>query len=101
MFDKDGHMVVETSEEPEAPEIPEDTGEIVNENGTLYYYVNGVKQLNLGLIEIVDNGQKCYIYVRTAGQLAVGEYKVWLDNGIVPYASVQMFDKNGHMIVTE
>ena len=104
-FDSNGRMLnvpqyaPELPELPETPEFPEDTGEIVNENGTLYYYVDGVKQLNLGLIEIVDNGQKCYIYVRTAGQLAVGEYKVWLDNGIVPYASVQMFDKDGHMVL--
>ena len=88
-------MVVGTSEEPETPE---DTGTIVNENGTLYYYVDGVKQLNLGLIEIVDKGVKCYIYVRTAGQLAVGEYTVWLNNGIVPYASAQTFDANGYLI---
>lgn len=80
------------------------TGEkngIVNENGTLYYYVNGVKQVNLGLIEIEDNGEKCYIYVRTAGQLAVGTYKVWINNGIVPYAFAQVFDENGHMVVSQ
>ena len=81
--------------------IPEVKDGIVNENGTLYYYVDGVKQVNLGLIEIEDNGEKCYIYVRTAGQLAVGEYKVWINNGIVPYASAQTFAENGHMVVSE
>ena len=74
---------------------------IVNENGTLYYYVNGEKQVNLGLIPIEVDGVKRYIYVRTAGQLAVGDYKVWVNNDIVPYASLQKFDENGYMIVTE
>ena len=61
--------------------------------------VDGMKQVNLGLIEIEVDGAKKYIYVRTSGQLAVGEYKVWLNNNIVPYASVQRFDENGFMIV--
>ena len=90
-FGSDGKMI--------NPPVKEDKNGIVNENGTLYYYVNGEKQLNLGLIEIEDKGEKRYIYVRTSGQLAVGEYKVWINNGIVPYASLQTFDtQTGYMI---
>ena len=93
-FDANGRMLNVPENKPDEPEL---TNGIVNENGTLYYYIDGVKQLNLGLIEIEDNGERFYIYVRTAGQLAVGEYKVWLDNGIVPYASVQDFGTDGKM----
>ncbi len=87
-FDENGFMITKSDE----------VNGIVDENGTLYYYVDGVKQVNLGLIEIEVNGEKQYIYIRTAGQLAVGEYTVWLNHGIVPYASVQTFDGNGYMI---
>ncbi len=90
-FDENGYMVTGLPE-------PETFTGIRNENGTLYYYVDNVKQLNLGLIKIDVNGESKFIYVRTAGQLAVGEYTVWLDNGIVPYASAQKFDENGYML---
>ncbi len=97
-FDANGRMlnVPEVKPEPD-PDVPTVKNGIVNENGTLYYYIDDVKQLNLGLIEIEDNGEKCFIYVRTAGQLAVGKYKVWLDNGYVPYASEQDFGTDGKM----
>lgn len=72
---------------------------IVNENGTLYYYIDNVMQVNLGLVLIEVDGVEKYIYVRTAGQLAVGEYTVWLNHDIVPYASVQTFDANGFMVI--
>ncbi len=88
-FDENGYMVVENTT----------LNGIVKENGTLYYYVDGIKQVNLGLIEIEEDGVKHYIYVRTLGQLAVGEYTVWVNNGIVPYGSVQTFDENGYMII--
>ena len=72
---------------------------IINENGTLYYYIDNVMQVNLGLILIEVDGVEKYIYIRTAGQLAVGEYTVWYNHYIVPYASVQTFDENGYMII--
>ena len=82
-FDENGYMILNG---------------IINENGTLYYYVEGTKQVNLGLIEIEVEGINHYIYIRTSGQLAVGEYTVWLNNGIVPYASVQIFNEYGYML---
>ena len=71
---------------------------IVNENGTLYYYVDGVKQTNLGMIKIEVNGETKYIYVRSAGQLAVGPYYVYNGNGIVSNWTTHQFDENGYWI---
>ena len=96
-FDANGRMLNVPEVKPDEPEAPEIKNGIVNENGTLYYYVDGEKQVNLGLIQIVDNGEPCYIYVRTAGQLAIGKYKVWINNDIVPYASEQDFGTDGKM----
>ena len=86
-FDENGYWVVEESKNG-----------IVNENGTLYYYVDGVKQTNLGMIEIEVNGETKYIYVRSAGQLAVGSYYVYNGNGIVSNWTTQQFDENGYWI---
>ena len=71
---------------------------IVNENGTLYYYVDGVKQTNLGMIEIEVNGETKYIYIRSAGQLAVGAYYIYNGNGIVNNWTTQHFDENGYWL---
>ena len=74
---------------------------IINENGTLYYYVDGVKQTDLGMIKIEVNGETKYIYVRSAGQLAVGSYYVYNGNGIVSNWTIQQFDENGYWFVEE
>ncbi len=67
---------------------------IIEENGNLYYYVNGNKQQCLGLIEIDG---KLY-YVRTAGEL-VRNREYWItnvnDTGVV--ARNYYFDNNGVM----
>lgn len=62
-FDENGFMV-----EPETT----DKNGVFAENGGLYYYVDGKLAYNLGLIAY-ENG---YIYVRSNGKLAVGEYYV-------------------------
>ncbi len=70
------------------------TNGIIEENGNLYYYVNGVKQKCLGLIEL--DGK--YYYVRTAGELVRGR-EYWItnvnDTGVV--AQNYYFDSNGVM----
>ncbi len=67
---------------------------IIEENGNLYYYVNGNKQQCLGLIEI--DGK--FYYVRTAGELVRGR-EYWItnvnDTGVV--ARNYYFDNNGVM----
>ena len=52
---------------------------IVEENGKLYYYEDGIKQIGTGLIEI-ETGK--YIYVKTNGELATGLYWPTNTNGI-------------------
>ncbi|MBE6620201.1 MAG: hypothetical protein E7625_02400 [Ruminococcaceae bacterium] len=48
---------------------------IVADGGNFYYYVNGKKQIGLGVVELIDEeGETFYIYVRSNGQLATGKY---------------------------
>lgn len=89
-FDENGYLIIDGKKNG-----------IVNEDGTLYYYVDGVKQAGLGMIEIEVSGEKKYIYIRTAGELAVGEYRVYYGNGIVPDYTMQNFDENGFFIPKE
>ena len=69
---------------------------IVNENGVLYYYVSNQIQYNAGLME-VDGG---WIYVRSDGSLATGEYWITNTNGMME-AGHYVFDENGYMIISE
>jgi hypothetical protein len=81
-------------EEPDTPSIPEAEGQIVNENGTLYYYLNGYRNY-AGLI--YKNGN--YYYVRSSGQLAVNTtYWVTKTNDLLKAANYS-FDEEGKMIV--
>lgn len=48
---------------------------IVDIDGTLYYYQNGIKQSGAGVVKLTDeNGETFYIYVKSNGQLATGVY---------------------------
>lgn len=48
---------------------------IVEENGTLYYYEKNHVQYGAGVVELTDaEGKTFYIYVRSNGELATGEY---------------------------
>ncbi len=80
IFDETGAMVM--------------TNGIVEENGNLYYYVNGVKQQCLGLIELEGK----FYYIRTAGELVRGR-EYWItnvnDTGVV--ARNYHFDNDGVM----
>ena len=68
-FDENGYII-----------ISDVSDGIVNENGVLYYYLNGKKQFGLGLVELEDGR---YIYVRTGGELAVGSYWITNHNGLL------------------
>ena len=63
-FDENGHMI--------NPEFVTKNG-IFEENGALYYYEKGELAYGKGFVELA-NGDK--IYVRSNGQLAVGEYYI-------------------------
>ncbi len=66
---------------------PEAENGIVNENGTLYYYVDGVKQ-DIGLFEYEGN----YYYSRTGGALVKDcTYFISRTNGLLP-AGTYTFD---------
>ena len=85
-FDEDGKMI--------DPEIKEEgKNGIVAEDGTLYYYVDGVRTY-AGLIEIDGD----YYYVKTSGEVVHGR-KYWISktNGIVKEGSYE-FASDGKMI---
>jgi hypothetical protein len=96
-FDAEGKMInppIELPGDSTEPSIPEATGTIVNEGGTLYYYENGVRKY-AGLIYLDGN----YYYVRSNGQLAVSTtYWVTKHNDLLPAANYT-FDAEGKMIV--
>lgn len=68
------------------------TGEIVETDSGLYYYVNG-KANAAGLIEL--NG--AYYFVDIGGKVATGKYYVWKANGLLPMDSYY-FDETGKML---
>jgi len=83
--------------EPDKPEEPEVLNGVVEVNGVLYYYVNGRPGYAYGLILMTDeNGADYYIYVRTGGNLAVGQYWVTNGNGYLSQG-LYTFDENGRL----
>ena len=59
--------------------------EIRQEDGALYYYVDGEKQTGSGVVALAnEEGKIFYIYVRTTnGQLATGKYWPSILNGLL------------------
>ena len=58
--------------------------EIREENGEFYYYENGIKKIGAGVVKMTDaEGETYYIYVRSNGQLATGEYWPTNLNGLL------------------
>ena len=70
------------------------TTEIVNEDGTLYYYCDGLRANNAGLVLLEDD----YYYVIGGGVVTVGT-GVWVSNtnGYIPAGSYD-FDADGKLI---
>lgn len=83
-FDAQGYMIISDVEDG-----------IVQENDGLFLYVDGRKQLGLGLVQLAQNQ---YIYVRSNGQLAVGTYWVSANNGLLSSGSYE-FGADGILIV--
>ena len=82
--------------EPEKPAEPEVLNGIVEKNGKLYYYENGVRDLNAGLVKLTDeDGKTFYIYVSSStGTLVTGRYWPSLRNDLLP-AGYYDFGENG------
>ncbi len=74
-FDENGKMVID-------PTV--NANGIVEIDGVYYYYKAGVKQVGAGVVEMTDEfGETFYIYVRSNGQLATGEYWPTTTNGLL------------------
>lgn len=93
-FANDGKMILPETE-PEEPEDPEVKNGIVAEDGSLYYYVDGIRT-GVGLIQIGDN----YYYVRTStGEVVHGRsYWITMTNGLPVEAGQYAFAEDGKMI---
>ena len=108
-FDETGKMIdppaVDPAPDPEPepeptpdpdpdPEEPEVKNGIVEEDGSLYYYVDGLRT-GVGLIQIDGN----YYYAKTSnGELVHGRtYWITVTNGLLP-AGEYAFDETGKMI---
>ena len=90
-FDEEGRMTnppsVEKPGEP-APEQPkpEVKNGIVEENGILYYYIDGTRAYAAGVVKLTDEaGKDFYIYVRSNAQLATGIYWPTNTNGYLAH----------------
>ena len=113
-FDAQGRMVNPPVTEPDVPDVPDmpdvpdtpDTPDtpvepakngIVNVGGVLYYYENDVIQYCAGLLKLEDGS---YIYVRSNGRLAIGNYWVTNNNGLLP-AGAYTFGADGKMVMDD
>ncbi|MDO4622412.1 MAG: phosphodiester glycosidase family protein [Eubacteriales bacterium] len=87
-FDESGKMIDPPTEKPDTAK-----NGIVRENGSLFYYVNGVLTY-AGLIEVDGS----YYYVKSSGEVINGK-KYWISktNGLVSEGSYT-FDENGKMV---
>lgn len=87
-----GQVEPEKPETPDTPDTPDTPAEkkngIYKLNGTLYYYKDDVIQYNAGLVVLEnEDGTVDYIYVRSNGQLAIGNYWITNHNNILPVAT--------------
>ena len=64
-------------------------------NEYLFYYVNNVRQVDTGLVQLDDGS---YIYVRSGANLAVGSYYVSKTNDLLPKGTYT-FGEDGKMVV--
>lgn len=88
----------ETPETPVEPEKPAVKNGIVDVNGTLYYYENDAIQYAAGIIELQDDaGETFYIYVRSNGQLAIGNYWPTNTNDLIPGNRMYTFGTDGRL----
>ena len=89
-FDENGKMINPPTVDPD----PEKKNGIVEENGSLYYYVDGVLT-PAGLIRL----DGAYYYVKTSTCKVVHGQTYWVTstNGLLP-AGPYAFDENGKMI---
>jgi len=88
-FGTDGKYYPPIVDEPDTPDEPDPDEKkegIVEVNGKLYYYENGVISSKFGLIKLTDDeGKEFYIYVRSSNlQVVVGSYWITATNDLIP-----------------
>ena len=92
-FDSEGKMIDPPAVDPNPDPEPEVKNGIVKENGSLYYYENGVLTY-AGLIQIDGD----YYYVRGTGEVVHGRsYWITKTNGLLPEGSYN-FDDSGRIV---
>ena len=101
-FDEQGRMVNPPVVDPDQPDTPDEPSApakngVVDVNGTLYYFINDALQYAAGLVELEDGS---YIYVRSNGSLAIGDYWVTNANGLVEQG-MYTFGADGKMVIPE
>ena len=79
--------------EPSEPVEPAVKNGIVAERGALYYYKDNAIQYGAGLVKLEDGS---YIYVRSNGQLAIGNYWPTTTNNLLP-AKMYTFGADGKL----
>ena len=80
-FDSEAKMIMDTA--------------VVNENGTIYYYLNGKRTANAGLVLYEGN----YYHIGAGAKAATNEtVSVTKTNGLMP-TGTYTFDENGKMIL--
>ena len=94
-FDKHGRMTNPPTVDPDQP-TPEVKNGIVEENGSLYYYVDGVLT-GAGLIKIGDD----YYYVKTSSGEVVHGRRYWITatNELPVKAGWYQFTDDGKMLI--
>ena len=94
-FDKHGRMTDPPTVDPDQP-TPEVKNGIVEENGSLYYYVDGVLT-GAGLIKIGDD----YYYVKTSSGEVVHGRRYWITatNELPVKAGWYQFTDDGKMLI--
>ena len=85
-FDANGKMVIKNGIYSE---------KLGDGNEYLFYYVNNVRQVGTGLVQLDDGS---YIYVRSGANLAVGSYYVSKTNDLLPKGTYT-FGEDGKMVV--
>ena len=90
--------------EPDVPDVPDTPEEkldgIVEIDGVLYYYEDGTLMNGAGLVKRTDDaGEEFYIYVRSNGQLATGNY--WITTDGMLDAGMYDFGTNGRYYPVE
>ena len=100
-FDADGKMVnPPATEEPEPEQPVIKNGVCADENGKLWYYVDGVKTYG-GLLHLDTDGDgepDAYYYARTSGEIVVNKaYTISKNNDLLP-VGYYTFGADGKMV---